>query len=304
MSRMPPLGRTLWLLLKTARPSQWVKNLFVVAPALFAKAHTAQEPLLVLRGVLAAGVFVLLSGVVYVLNDLVDAPRDRLHPVKRLRPIASGALPEGPAWAGGGLLAVAGLCGAAFFGVRFFAMAVLYLGLNVAYSRGLKEVAWLDVVVIAAGFLVRILAGCFAIGLAVAEVSYFLVACTFLVALFLALGKRRAEMNANNGAEVRAVLGRYRRGHLDVALWVVAVLTVIAYAFYTVSPRTVRYFGHHDLVWTTPFVVLGIARFLWLTRHVGMGKSPTEVMVRDGWFLLNLAAWAATVTWVIYGRTP
>ncbi len=290
------------LFLRTTRPSQWVKNLFVVAPVLFAKTHTAQDPWIVLRALLAALVFILLSGAVYVLNDVLDAPRDRLHPMKRLRPIASGALPVRTAAAGGGLILGGGLGGGWFLGLGFLATATLYLAINVAYSKGLKEVAYLDVALIATGFVLRILAGCFAIGLAVSEVSVFLVACTFLVALFLALGKRRAEMDTQNGPDARAVLDRYRRGHLDLALWVVGALTVGAYAFYTFSPRTVAYFGTYRLAWTIPFVVLGIARFLWLTRNVGEGRSPTEAMVRDGWFLLNIASWAAVVTWAIYGR--
>ncbi len=299
--RRPP--STAAQFLRTTRPSQWVKNLFVVAPVLFAKTHTAQDPTLVLRALFAALLFVLLSGAVYVLNDLLDAPRDRLHPVKRQRPIASGTLSPWTAVLGGGALLAGGLCGAVFLGLKFLAAAAAYLTLNVAYSKGLKEVAYLDVILIATGFVLRILAGCFAIGLAVSEVSYFLVACTFLVALFLALGKRRAEMETDNGADARAVLGRYRRGHLDLALRVVAVLTVGTYAFYTFSPRTVAYFGTLRLAWTIPFVILGIARFLWLTRNVAGAQSPTEAMVRDGWFLANIAAWAAVVTWAIYGGT-
>ncbi len=301
MSERQTCTTWLGLLLRTTRPSQWVKNLFVVAPVLFAKTHTAQDPWLVLRALLAALVFVLLSGSVYILNDLLDAPRDRLHPVKRRRPIASGALSARTAALGGGVILAGGLCGAWFLGAQFLAASGAYLLLNVAYSKGLKEVAYLDVVLIATGFLLRILAGCFAIGLAVSEISYFLVACTFLVALFLALGKRRAEMETRNGADSRVVLGQYRRGHLDLALWIVAALTVGAYAFYTFSPRTVAYFGTYRLAWTIPFVIVGIARFLWLTRNVAGARSPTEAMVQDGWFLLNIASWAAVVTWAIYG---
>lgn len=289
------------LLLKTTRPSQWVKNLFVVAPVIFAKAHTEQDPFLILRAAAAAIVFILLSGLVYVLNDILDAPRDRLHPVKRLRPIASGALSARTAAAGACFLLVIALIGSWFLGLSFLAIAILYLALNVAYSMGLKEMAYLDVVLIAAGFLLRILAGCFAIGLEVAEVSYFLVACTFLVALFLALGKRRAEVVTPNGVEYRAALNRYRREHLDAALFIVGLFTVATYAFYTLSPRTVAYFGTHRLAWTIPFVAIGLARFWQITISVTGGRSPTEHMVRDRWFWLNIASWAAVVTWAIYG---
>lgn len=294
--------RVLGFLLKATRPSQWVKNLFVVAPVLFAKAHTAQDLGLVLRALLGAVVFVLLSSAVYLFNDILDLPRDRLHPVKRHRPIASGSLPVRTAAFASGAILVGGVYVGWILGPLFLTTASLYVVLNIAYSMRLKEVAYLDVLLISTGFLLRILAGCFAIELAVSEISYFLVACTFLVALYLALGKRRAEMDVENGVASRAVLERYRRPHLDLAMAVVAFLTVITYAYYTVSPRTVEYFGTYRLVWTLPFVVIGIARFWWLTRRVNQGRSPTDVMVRDRWFLANIAAWAAVATWAIYGR--
>lgn len=294
---------TLRQLLKTMRPGQWVKNLFVAAPALFAKTHAEGHPEVFLRAGLATAAFILLAGAVYVLNDVLDVERDRLHPVKRKRPVASGALSIQTAVAGG-LLALAGAVVLGFWlGNRFSIVAIGYLVLNVGYSSILKRVAWLDVLSIATGFLLRILAGSYAIGLTTDEVSIYLVACTFLVALFLALGKRRQELALLGGDSHahRSVLRDYSLRHLDIGLLVVALLTAAAYTMYTLAPQTRAYFGTSRLVFTTPFVFLGIGRFLALLRRRDDPRSPTDAMVRDLPFVLNIVAWASVVVWAIYG---
>lgn len=294
---------TLRQLIRTMRPGQWVKNLFVAAPALFAKAHTEGHPEIFLRAGLAMGTFILLSGAVYVLNDVLDIEKDRAHPVKRKRPVASGSLSIQSAVAGG-LLALAGAVMMGFWlGIAFSAIAIGYLVLNVAYSSVLKHIAWLDVVSIATGFLLRILAGSFAIGLDANEVSVYLVVCTFLVALFLALGKRRQELSllGDDSHAHRSVLRDYSLRHLDIALVSVACLTAAAYTLYTLAPQTLAYFGTTRLVFTTPFVFVGIGRFLWLLRRRDDPRSPTDAMVRDLPFVLNIVGWTAVVMWAIYG---
>jgi len=291
---------TLLLLIRTTRPAQWVKNLFVAAPVLFAKEHTALDPALIWQALLASCVFILLSGSVYVMNDILDAPKDRLHPIKRSRPVASGELSIQSAMTGGLLLLVAALTCGYFLGADFNLTATGYLALNVAYTGALKKVVWVDVVSIATGFLLRILAGCFAIGLAPAEISYYLILCTFLIALFLALGKRRHELSVIGSDDARKVLGSYRIGQLDAALYTVALLTIAAYVMYTISDRTREYFGTYGLVYTAPFVAAGIYRFLSLLKRKGDQRSPTDVMIRDVPFVLNITFWAAMVVWVVY----
>lgn len=289
-------------LVRTMRPGQWVKNLFVFAPAVFAKAHSEAHPEIFLQAALGTVVFILLAGSVYVMNDVLDVEKDRLHPVKRLRPIASGDLSIQSALAGGLLSLAAAYAIGYLLGGAFNLVATGYLALNVAYSTTLKRYAYLDVLSIATGFLLRILAGSLAIGLAREEISVYLVGCTFLVALFLGLGKRRHELALlGEGSEARRpALRQYRLHHLDVALVVVAALTVAAYAFYTVAPQTRAYFGNAHLAVTVPFVLVGIGRFLWLLRRKGEARSPTDVMVRDVPFLLNIVAWAAAVAWAVY----
>jgi len=286
----------------TMRPAQWVKNLFVAAPVLFAKVHTAENPWLMLQALQALVVFILLSGAVYVMNDVLDAERDRQHPVRRLRPIPSGRLEVKAAVVGA--LVVLGLAYTIGFGLGgpFMMTATGYLLLNVAYSLTLKHIAYVDVLCIASGFLMRILAGCFAIALPLAEISWYLLLCTFLVALFLALGKRRHELATLPGdsANHRPVFDQYQLRHIDIGLGIVGAITMAAYVFYTLSPRTQQYFGTSRLVWTVPFVCLGLLRFFQLLRRPDELRSPTDVMIRDVWFVLIILAWASAVAWAIY----
>ena len=275
--------KSLRALVRTMRPGQWVKNLFVFAPAVFAKEHTAGHPEVLMQAALGMLVFILLSGSVYVMNDVLDVDKDRLHPVKKNRPIASGEMSIQTALAGGLFSMALAFSIGYFLGGAFNLAATGYLALNVAYSTTLKRYAYLDVLSIATGFLLRILAGSVAIGLAGDEISVYLVGCTFLVALFLGLGKRRHELallGDASGAR-RPALRQYRLHHIDVALIVVGVLTIAAYAFYTVAPQTHSYFGNRRLVATIPFVVAGIGRFLFLLRRKDEARSPTDEMVRD-----------------------
>jgi len=289
------------LLMVTMRPAQWVKNGFVAAPVIFAKEHTAQDPSLIFQAILAALVFILLSGSVYVMNDILDAEKDRLHPLKKHRPIASGKLPVRTATAGGLLLLAAAFGLGHLLGADFNLVATGYLGLNVAYSWIIKNIVWLDVLSIATGFLLRIVAGSFAIGLAPDEISIYLIVCTFLLALYLALGKRRHELALLGTSETRSVLGRYSRKQLDVALIIVAACTAASYVLYTLSPRTQEYFGTGQLVFSIPFVILGMWRFLVLLRRLGEHRSPTDVLIHDAPFVINTILWALVVIGVIYG---
>ncbi len=295
---------TIKLLIETSRPRQWIKNAFVLAPLLFAKHLVAGRVEPYIQATLAFVVFVFLSGCVYIFNDLMDLERDRQHPAKRHRPIASGRLSI-PVAVGGGLAGLAVALGTAIYLNRlFFLLALSYLVLNIAYSLYLKHIAYVDVLTIATGFLLRIMAGSFAIGLTLHEISYFLVACTFLLAFLLGLGKRRHELvllDKNNGENhLRPVLKYYKKHHIDGLIKADLFVTMLVYTFYTVAPRTRAYFGTWHLVFTVPFVVFGLLRFNRILTHYSGSESPTDVMVRDWPFMLNLILWLATVIVVLY----
>lgn len=287
-------------LLRTLRPHQWVKNLFVVAPLVFAK-HLFDRPYAV-RAVLATLAFCALSGAVYAFNDVRDVEGDRKHPTKRHRPIAAGHLRERTALIWAAILATAAISGAALIDGRLALVCGGYLVQNLAYSLWLKQVAFVDVLLIAAGFLLRVQAGAYAIDV---PASPYLLACTGLLATFLGLGKRAHELAwaAKSGGAIggtRAALAGYRVPVVRAAMLVLAVATCVVYVLYTQDHHTVVSFGTRQLVWSAPFAVVGIARFLTLALWRPRQDSPTEAMLRDPLFLANLVAWGTTIVALVY----
>jgi 4-hydroxybenzoate polyprenyltransferase len=279
------------------RPRQWVKNLFVFAGLVFGqKLFTpAVWPAL---GTFA--VFCLLSGAVYLLNDVADRESDRRHPLKRHRPVAAGRLSAPAAVGVAGALLAAALAAAAAIGREVAVVAAAYAALLGAYSAWLKHRVIVDVLVVAAGFVLRAAAGAVAVGV---EISGWLLICTILVALFLALGKRRHEVLAL-GPEApahRAILAEYSAGLLDQMIAVVTASTVTAYALYTMSPETVAKFHTPWLPATLPFVLYGIFRYLYLLYHRRLGGNPSELFLSDRPLLLNTLAWMAAVLVILYG---
>lgn len=291
-------------LLKTTRPHQLVKNVFVLAPVVFAKEIFAPD--LLVRAGGAFAVFSLITGAVYTMNDLVDADADREHPVKRFRPIASGVVSKSIATAYLALLITLGLVGAAFGPLSFLVTVSAYFVFNIAYSFRLKKVPYVDVGIIALGFVLRVLAGGFATKI---EVSGYLFACTALLALFLGFGKRRhelsaAEHNKKKKKKQRAVLESYSKRGLDIALGVTALATVVIYAAYTLDTHTRTYF-QSDMLWiTTVFVVGGVTRFLYLVSHRPNSESPTQEMLRDGPFVGIVMGWVIVMIWIVYNLKP
>ena len=287
-------------LIKTVRPQQWVKNLFVAAPLVFAR-HLTDSAYLV-RTAIAVIAFCLLSGAVYAFNDVRDVKGDREHPTKRYRPIAARELSERAALIAAAVLAVGSL--AAMFALSPLAgvYATAYLVQNVAYSIKLKQIAFVDVGLIASGFLLRVLGGAAAIDVPPSE---WLLLCTALLATFLGLGKRAHELawasRAGTVATTRAALAGYKIEVVRIAMFVLGAATVAAYAMYTVDSHTKSFFGNKELVYSTPFVALGIVRFLFLALWYPKDESPTEAMLRDPYFLAILAAATATVLYIIYG---
>jgi len=298
-----PKGSLLWRIggmVKTMRPHQWMKNTFVLAPVFFAKdifnAH------LLLNAVAAFLDFCLLAGAVYTMNDLVDVAEDRRHPVKKHRPIPSGRVPLGVAKAMSVLLVLVSLGGALLINPWFALVALAYFVQNVAYSFRFKNVAYLDVSLISAGFVLRVVAGGLATDI---KVSNYLFVCTALLALFLGFGKRRHELSL----ATRKSLKDYTERGLNIALGVTATATVGSYLAYTLDPHT-RQFFHNDWLWlSTGFTILGMVRFLQLvTAQPAPGRpkseSPTQEMLRDVPFILILVSWVAFVLVIIYQLRP
>jgi 4-hydroxybenzoate polyprenyltransferase len=284
-------------LIRSMRPPQWIKNLFLFAAPIFGRA-IGQGPVLV-RTAAAFVVFCGLSSALYLVNDVCDAEEDRVHPRKSKRPIAAGRISPGQAWMAAGLLAAASLTGAALLDGTFLALSAAYILIHLAYSWRLKHVVILDVFLVAAGFVLRVAAGGFVAGV---TPSSWLLVCTTLIALLLALGKRRHELVSLEEAagQHRSVLDEYDALLLDQMIAVVTASTAVAYALYCMSGETVRRFGSEKLLWTAPFVLYGIFRYLYLVYRRGEGGSPEELLVRDAPLLLATALWIATAAALIY----
>ena len=286
-------------LLVSIRPKQWTKNLFVLSPLLFSQHLFELDTFLHAAG--AFLVFSMIASSVYLLNDLVDAKKDREHPVKRLRPIASGELPRPFA-----VLVLLLLLGGAISGsvaVRpIFAVIVAgYFALNVVYSMWLKETVIIDVMSIAASFVLRIVGGALAISVPVSE---WLLICTSLLALFLGFSKRRHEITLleTNASVHRPVLLEYNTYFLDQMISLVTASTLICYILYTVADDTVLKFGSKNLLWTVPFVLYGLFRYLYLVHQKKTGGDPTAELLTDRPLLACVFLWAVAVMLVIYFR--
>ena len=282
--------------LELARPSHWVKNVFVLAGVVFG--HAWDDPILLTAAFITTFVFCLASSAVYAFNDSLDAEQDRDHPDKRDRPVARGAVSTREAYAIAGALAAASLAAAIWVGATAAGIVAAYLALNIAYTLGLKRVPVVDVFVIAAGFMLRLLAGTSGIGV---EPSQWLLACGFLLTLFLGFAKRRAELArlADDAAQHRAVLDAYSTGFLDKAILVCVVGMVVTYAAYTVSPDTASLHGTGHLIVTLPWVLLGTFRYLFRLHFRGGGGDPAEEVIRDPVLAAAGAGWIATVLWLI-----
>jgi 4-hydroxybenzoate polyprenyltransferase len=286
-------------LLKSMRPVQWTKNLFVFAALIFAQKFFS-VPLL-LKSFAAFLVFCLVSGALYIFNDLQDREEDRAHPKKSKRPIAKGEIGKTEALAVFVLLAGGALIAAFFLNRYFFIAVVIYFFLQLGYSLKLKQVVILDIFVIAAGFVIRVVAGGLVIDV---PISSWLLICTTLLALFLAMGKRRHELVLleDRATDHRPILKEYSAYLLDQMIAVVTASTLIAYCLYTISAETVEKFGTEHLVWTSAFVLYGIFRYLYLVHQKGKGGSPEELILQDKPLLLNIVLWIGAVILILYLR--
>jgi 4-hydroxybenzoate polyprenyltransferase len=289
------VAANLW---RSLRPHQWTKNLLVFAGLIFGQRLT--DTTAASKAGLAFLIFCALSSVVYLINDVHDREADRRHPLKSRRPIASGALAPGTAVGAAVALALVALAGAFWLDREFAIVSVLYVVLLVVYSVSIKHVVILDALTLSGGFVLRALAGAVVIDVLF---SHWLLLLTLLGALFIALSKRRAELVtlAEDATGHRRILAEYSPYLLDQMISVVTASTLLAYAFYTISPDTVTKFGTDHLLWTVPFPLYGIFRYLYLVHQREGGGNPSELLVTDRPLLACGALWGAAVILIVYG---
>ena len=278
------------------RPKQWTKNLLLFAGLLFTldSAHSAGD---FQRTALGFVLFSLLSSVVYLINDVADRESDRLHPRKRRRPIAAGELSPAAALAAAGVIGVGGLALCFLLNLRFGLVASVYFALTLLYSFHFKHVVLLDVLLLAAGFVLRAIAGAVLIGVGI---SPWLILCTLMLALFLGLSKRRAEIIATQQSGTpgtRRILDEYSPEMLDQMIVIVTSSCLMSYALYTIQSTAAVH--HHYLMATIPFVIYGIFRYLYLMHRHSLGESPDAVLLEDRPMLVNVLLWGVATALIV-----
>ncbi len=285
-------------IIKSARPVQWIKNFFVFAGLVFSQEFF--NPRNIYLSVEAFFVFCLLASGIYIFNDIVDLPRDRLHPTKRFRPLPAGEVPVWFAGVFSVIFIAAGLVWAFSVDFGLGIIGSVYIVLQILYSVLLKHLVIVDILVVASGFLLRAAAGAVVLGVVV---SSWLLLCTSLLALFLVTAKRRQELarvKSNNSPTTRDVLAKYSLSFLDELLSIEVAATITSYSLYVFAPETAARFGTPYMGLSLPFVLYGLFRYLYLVKVVGKGESPERIVVSDAPFVINLLLWVATVFVIIY----
>jgi len=279
------------------RPRQWTKNLIIFAGLIFSQ--NLGHPLLLSKTIIAFVLFCAISGAVYIFNDILDYKSDQLHPVKKQRPIASGALPRSAALTAAVIMGFAGSALSFLISLPFGMVVLSYLLLMLGYSLWFKRIVIIDVFVIAAGFVLRAVAGAEAVNV---PISDWLLICVILLSLFLALAKRRQELRATetNAAGYRQTLSEYSDKLLDQMIAVVTSAVAVSYGLYTMWPETVEKFGTSNLKYTIPVVLYGIFRYLYLIYRKDQGEQPETVLLTDRWLLSSVVAYVLAVWLIIY----
>lgn len=288
----------------TMRINQWTKNIVVLAAAFFAywdKNATLHPSISQLMSAIPAMfLFCIVSSGVYVFNDIMDMKADRLHPAKKMRPVASGELPVFYAWVESAILLIIAILGGFILSSGFVFILCAYVILQAIYTLYLKRIAFVDVFVISAGFVLRAIAGAVVVRV---EISPWLILCTFLLSLFLALCKRRHEkietLNNQNGS-TRIVLGSYHVQVLDILIGISAGNTILAYSIYTLWTDTVKKFGTHKLAFTIPFVIFGIFRYIDLVYRHKQGDKPEKILLTDVPLIVNVMLYIVSVFVLLY----
>lgn len=293
--------RTFALFVKSMRVHQWVKNTFIFAPMIFSLRFLQVD--YIKKSLLAFFLFSLVAGSIYIFNDCFDKKKDRLHPDKRNRPIASGALRIPTALGGAFVILAVSLIAIFKFNRNFFIIAVVYILMNILYSYFLKNIVILDVMVIAVGFVLRVKIGGDIDNI---ELSVWILIVTFLLAIFLGLIKRRQELvkinnsDGNPDSETRKTLKKYNLSLLDQLISITTATTLISYIIYVANPNVLEKFNTKDLYLTVPFVVFGVFRYLYLTYSEGKGENPAEILFSDLPFLINIIMWLVVFLAVIF----
>ena len=277
------------------RPLQWIKNGFVFTGVFFSE--RLEEPYLMLQVVLTAVAFSLVSSSVYIFNDIIDCESDRHHPQKKERPLPSGKVTVPFAAALAALLGIVGLLLSAWISYKVLMIIGLYVLLNLAYTLKFKNIVILDVFCISAGFMLRILAGTVGLGI---PPSKWLLLCGMMVTLFLGFAKRRAEILAlkANKEDHRKVLRNYGPILLDELIAICATGVIITYSLYTMSPDTIRIHQTENLIYTVPFVIYAIFRYIFLLHHTHGGGDPTRDLLKDPHIMLSVLGWAALTAYL------
>lgn len=287
-------------LFKALRPKQWIKNLLVIAPLIFSQQLFDYRSFIATLGAFCS--FCLVASAMYLVNDLYDLESDRVHPIKKHRPLASGLISTRITRVAVVVLLVTGFIIAALVRIELLWIIFLYVVMIYAYTHWLKKVVLLDVVVVASGFVLRALGGVVTLG---AVFSEWLLVTTFFAALFLVVGKRRHELVllGDRGVNHRSILGDYSLQLLDQLIIISVTCSLMSYSLYTLSSETVALYGFSNLVFTIPFVMYGLFRYLYLVYKQEKGGDPTESLLADGALLLTIGLWGISVIAIIYRHT-
>lgn len=286
-------------LIQSLRPRQWLKNGFIVLPLIFAQKAFDYLSLFVCLS--AVGAFCLASSAVYLVNDLVDLEADRKHPVKKLRPFAAGQISPGVCKVTAAILFVTSLLWAVWIGRGFLGILAIYLIVQLAYNYRLKEAVILDIFCVSSGFFLRVIAGAAAVQV---EVSHWLIICTVLLSMLLALAKRRQEielLGENEAGNHRKILFKYSSYLLDQMIGVITAGVLLSYMLYCVSPETIEKFHTDHLIYSFPFVLYGLFRYLYLIHRKNQGGEPEKILLSDLPLLLDVIMWVILCVAIIYG---
>lgn len=283
--------------IRLARPKEWIKNLFLFIPLFFSGQLFNLDKITGL--ILGFISFSLVASSIYIINDIKDIEPDRRHPLKRFRPIASGSIAQNQAVIFCLILLIIGLLLGFYIKAKFLFIVVLYLALNIGYSFGLKNIAILDVIIIAIGFVLRIKAGGI---IAFIAISQWLMIMVFLLALFMAISKRRDDLflKSSSGKEMRKSIAGYNLDFLNVCLGLISAVIIVAYLMYTISPEVIRRFNTYRLYYTSLFVIAGIMRYLQITYVDKKSGSPTNTLYKDRFIQLTILLWLLSFYFIIY----
>ena len=290
---------TLNHLLKSLRPDQWLKNGFVLIPLVFAKQLLHFS--CVLKGLTAVAIFCLLAGATYLINDLIDCKVDQLHPSKKHRSLASGGISFRTVKWSAALLLVLSLIFGSFVGRGFLLVLMIYLVVQILYNFKLKAVPILDIFCVSAGFFLRVIGGGVAVNV---TISNWLIICTISIAMFLTVGKRRSELTllgSERASLHRKVFAYYSPHFLDQMISIITAVTLLSYMLYCISPQTIAKFQTEHFIYTFPFVLYGLFRYLYLIFQRRQGDSPSRVLISDRPLLLSVILWGICCILIIYG---